>query len=184
MSILPSSRKARLEFFEGHWETWLANATSIGLNSTVVNQLKSLVMDEREALNAALLARDTARSSTNTWYNSSDQTTDLGRDMLKTIKAFADSSGNPNVYNLANIPAPQPPAPIGPPGTPSDFKVGLRGDGALLMAWKCVNPTGIGGTVYEVRRKTGMASAYEFLGVSGNKSFTDDTLAAGSTNVM
>lgn len=184
MSILPDSRKGKLEFFESHWETWLENATSIGLNSTIVNQLKTYVMDEREAFNAATLARDTSRSATNTWYVSSDTTVNLGRDLIKTIKAFAETSGNPNVYSLANIPAPVVPGPVGPPGTPMDFKVALRGDGALLLSWKCVNPVGSQGTIYEVRRKVAGQSAFEFLGANGPKKFTDASIAAGSSNVM
>lgn len=56
----------------------------------------------------------------------------------------------------------------------------LLQNGALELKWKCNNPSGTQGTIYEVKRQIGTGPLV-FFGASGVKSFTDDTLPAGST---
>ena len=45
------------------------------------------------------------------------------------------------------------PTPVPAPGTPFKFKVSLDQTGALTLGWKCENPTGSQGTIYQVWRK-------------------------------
>jgi hypothetical protein len=52
-------------------------------------------------------------------------------------------------------------------------------DGSLELKGKCSNPSGTPGTIYEVKRSIG-GGAMEFVGTSGVKSFTDDTLTGAS----
>jgi hypothetical protein len=60
-----------------------------------------------------------------------------GADMVQTIKTYAQTKNDPNVYILAQIP---PPAQGGeggttpPSGTPFDFTVGLLQDGSVAAA--------------------------------------------------
>jgi hypothetical protein len=75
---------------------------------------------------------------------------------------------------------------VGAPGTPTDFTVSLNGDGTLKLKWKCANPAGSVGTIYQVWRRIGGAGGageFVYLGGSGTKDFTDDTLPAGSAAV-
>ena len=55
--------------------------------------------------------------------------------------------------------------------------------GTLELKWKCANPAGTQGTMYEVLRKVGTAASFSFVGGSGVKSFTDDTLPIGVSPV-
>lgn len=99
--------------------------------------------------------------------------------MIQTIKTFAATSDDPNVYVLAEIPAPAPPSTPPPPGTPFELSVGLLGDGSLDLKWKCNNPSGTMGTIYEVRRAPA-GGALQFIGASGVKSFSDASLPSGA----
>ena len=54
--------------------------------------------------------------------------------------------------------------------------------GALQINWKCTNPPGTNGVVYEVRRRLGLGE-YTFIGAVGTKKFIDNTLPIGSSNV-
>ena len=45
--------------------------------------------------------------------------------------------------------------------------------GAVELKWKCANPTGTQGTIYECRRKIGNG-AFTFVGATGVRAFTDD----------
>lgn len=66
---------------------------------------------------------------------------------------------------------------LGAPGTPSDIKVTLSATGALTLTWKCTNPGP--GTIYEIHRSVA-GGAKTYLGSTGQKKFTDDTLPASS----
>jgi hypothetical protein len=52
--------------------------------------------------------------------------------------------------------------------------------GSLESKWKCRNPGGTVGTVYEVERQIGSGGT-TFVGATGVKSFTDDSLPSGAT---
>jgi hypothetical protein len=105
-----------------------------------------------------------------------------GANIIKQIRAKAATAGD-SVYALAQIPAPATPTPRPAPGTPSNFTVDLNGNGALHLAWKCGNPAGSSGTLYQVWRKTAADADFVYLGGSGTRDFIDDTLPAGSMQV-
>ncbi len=59
---------------------------------------------------------------------------------------------DPEVYSFAQIPPPAVPGAVPPPGTPFDFRTALLQNGAVELKWKCQNPAGASGTIYEVTR--------------------------------
>ena len=108
-----------------------------------------------------------------------------GAGLIRNIKNKAESTNNPEVYALAQIPPPATPSPVPPPGTPFDLRVELLQTGAITLSWKCPNPAGAAGTIYEVQRKLGTSptAAFEFIGAAGVRNFTDETLPLGPTLV-
>jgi hypothetical protein len=73
--------------------------------------------------------------------------------------------------NVRAIPAPRP-----APGQPTDFKASLvPGEAALDITWKCANPPGTQGTIYQVYRQT-TPDAWVHLGDAGVKRFIDATV--------
>lgn len=180
MAIVPDDRLGKLEFYESHLTPWGASATAIGLTSAKVTALATKVEDCRKAYSAQQDAQNAAKAATQAFYDSvrdMHNAPGMGADMIETIKTFARTSDNPAVYTLAQIPPPQAPGTVPPPGTPFDFKLGLLQDGSLELTWKCDNPPGSVGTIYEVRRKaTGAASPWIFVGATGIKEFVDDAL--------
>ena len=73
------------------------------------------------------------------------------------------------------------PAPVGNPGTPTDFRVGLLGDGSLDLKWKCKNPAGCTNVVYQVWRRLGGTGALAYLGGVGQRKFVDTTIPPGAS---
>ena len=69
------------------------------------------------------------------------------------------------------------------PGKPTGLVVTLDESGVLNLAWKCPNPPGTMGTVYQIWRRTTPTGAFEYLGGVGEKKFTDATIPAGSSQV-
>ena len=189
MGIVPDSRLGKIEFYEAHTLAagpWASNAAAIGLAPAAVTALGTLTTLARAAFNAAEAARQAAKAATQNYYDkvrALHSNPGAGQDMIDTIRLYAETKNDPNVYVLAQIPAPAVPGTTPPPGTPFEFTVGLLQNGALELKWKCNNPSGTQGTIYEVKRRTGASGAFSYVGSSGVRTFTDDTVAAGSPGV-
>ena len=182
MGVVPDNRLGKIEFYEAHITPWTTNAAAIGLLPAAVTALGAATTNARKAYNDHLAAQAAAKAATNAFYDKvriMHGSPGFGADMIQTIKTFAQTSNNPNVYVLAQIPPPAQGGTTPPPGTPFDFTVGLLQDGSLELKWKCSNPSGTVGTIYEVLRKVG-TGAFSFVGATGVKTFTDDTLTGAS----
>lgn len=182
MGVVPTNRLAKIEFYEARIAPWTTNATAIGLTAASVTALGTATVNARKAYDDHIAAQAAAKAATQAYYDSvreMHKAPGAGADMIQTIKTFAQTTDNPNVYVLAQIPAPQAPSTPPPPGTPFELSVGLLGDGSLQLKWKCSNPAGTTGTIYEVRRALAGGSM-QFIGASGVKSFVDDLLPSGA----
>lgn len=188
MGVVPDNRLGKIEFYESHLAPWTSNAAAIGLTPASVTALGTLTTAARSAYNAHVSALEAARAATANFYDkvrAMHNGPAAGADMIQTIKTYAQTKNDPNVYVLAQIPAPAVPGTRGggpPPGTPFDFAVGLLQNGALELKWKCNNPSGTQGTIYEVMRRSG-GGALTFAGATGVKLFTDETLPSDSAPV-
>ncbi len=117
-----------------------------------------------------------------------------GAAMIAAVRAHAETTGDASVYALAMIPPPAARSPVPPPGRPYRPRTALLATGEVELSWKCDNPRGAGGTVYEVRRTlipatpTTPTSAHAiteaFLGVTGVRRFVDATIPAGSATAL
>lgn len=191
MGIVPDTRIGKIEFYEAHalaGGPWATNAAAIGLTAAQVAALGTLTTQARAAFNAAEAARQAAKAATQNFYDkvrAMHNGPGAGSDMIQAIRNWAESKDDPNVYVLAQIPPPATPGTTPPPGTPFDFTIGLLQNGALELKWKCNNPSGTQGTIYEVKRRIGGGASgpFTFVGASGVKAFTDDTVPAGSPSV-
>lgn len=189
MSIFPQSRLGKIEFYENRISDWAANAAGIGLTPAAIADLQTLVDAARAAYGESEKARIASQAATQAFYDAvraMHSGPGAGSDMVDQIRGFARRTDNPQVYVLAQIPAPQPASSIPPPGTPFAFSVGLLETGALELKWKCINPEGAGGTIYEVRRRAGLnpASPFVYVGATGIRTFEDATLPSGSSPVV
>lgn len=180
MPIVPKSIADEIAFFENHNTPWSTNALAIGTTTAAVTALATQTAAARAAYNAQQAAQNAAKAATLTLKGAMDAMGIAGSDIIKSIKTKAATAGD-SVYALAEIPAPATPSPVGPPGTPSDFKVALNADGSLKLTWKCTNPGA--GTIYQIYRRVGASGEFTYLGGVGSKSFVDNTLPAGSSAV-
>lgn len=193
MPTVPKTRSGKLEFYETHIDAWRADPASIGLDAASTDAQAARIAEARAAYDAHSEAINAARAATQRYYQAIEAMhagTGAGADMIETIRAFAETTGDAGVYARASIPPPADRSPTPPPGTPTRLRVALLGDGALRLAWDCKNPRGSAGTVYEILRGVGdgpvgqMECLMEYLGTAGGKSFTDTTIPAGATSLV
>lgn len=180
MAVLPDRVEERIAWFEQRIAAWTASAELIGLQDTQVAQLTPLITAARAAFNAAQAARTAAKNATFTQSNAVRELSAFGGDLIKTIKAFAESSGNPQVYTIASVPAPAPPSPAGPPKAPENVAADPNADGSITIRWagSMANQT-----FFTVWRKLGSTGTYTQIGAVASKSFIDTQVPAGLASV-
>jgi hypothetical protein len=174
-----------VEFCESHLPPFTANAVAIGTTALAVTDLETKTVAARAAYQAQVEAKQAAEAATNDFNMAAAAMTRACADILKQIKTKAALSGD-SVYSLANVPVPATPAPKGPPGKPVAFVATLDDSGALSFKFKCPNPPGASGTIYQVWRRIappGGSGEFEYLGGSGTREYVDATIPAGSSQV-
>lgn len=182
MRTLPDTRIGKIEFYESHLGPWAAAGGAIGLSIGALTAQAARVAAARAAFDAHIAAEAAARAATAAFTEAAAAMhgdPGAGADMIAAIRTHAQTTDEPGVYTLAQIPPPKTPAALPPPGTPTGFRVDLLADGALALSWTCPNPRGAEGTVYEVLRSID-SGPFAFAGVGGARSFTDRSVPAGT----
>lgn len=186
MGTYPTSpRNEFLQWCQDHVEVFEDNAAAIGITAAQATAFKKVVGDAASSNSAQSLAQQAAKAAT----TESTQRFGLLRKsvsgVVRSIKTFAENSGNNNVYVIAQIPPPATPGSTPPPGKPFNVSVQLdTNSGAPVLKWKATNPRGTSGTSYIVRRKLPGESVFSFVGVTGNKLYTDNAFIAGPDSVQ
>lgn len=179
-NVLPSSREDMIAWFADRDTDWAAAPTAIGLTTTQVTQLTAMVTAAQTALGNATAARIASKDATVSYHITADALRTFGSDLIKVIKAYAESTNNPTVYSTASIPPPAPPSPAGPPAQPTDLAAQLLPGGGLRLTWK--------GTIaqkayFSVYRRAEGQTAFSLLDSPATKSFDDLTIPAGANSV-
>lgn len=201
MPVIPNDKLDQIVFTEQHIAPWTTNASAIGLVAADVTALNTKAQAARAAYNAVLAVRQQARAATEAYYNAVASMTDRAREMVRIIKTQADTKNDPNVYVLAQIPAPTPPVSGSrtPPGKPADVRATLNTDGSITLNWKSTNAASSTGGSFVVSRRfnptattpspqyvvigSAVGSGASEPGGSRTISFTDTTIPAGTAGM-
>jgi hypothetical protein len=183
MGLLPVNYAARIAWFQSRTAIWTTNATAIGTTTTAVTDVDTKATAAADALAAQETAQNAAKAATQTLADAMAALTNSGNVVIDQVRTKARTAGD-SVYPLANIPAPATPTPKPPPGQPTDLQVALDAIGTLTLKWKCANPPGSSGTTYNVFRRIGATGEFTYLGGTGAREITDETVPAGSALVM
>jgi len=182
--LVPKSKSKKIQFFKTHLARWAQDPGSIGVSAEQIALLTAVVEEADAALAAQRIAESKRRSATIRLKDALDAMSIEGARVVQSIRVNACQSGNEGVYARAGIPRRAKPAPIAPPGKPYDLSVALGSDGSLTLRWKCKNPTGAAATTYQVYRSVGPRGRLQFVGVAGERTLVDETLPAGSSQVV
>lgn len=181
MALLPDDRIGRIEFFEERIAQWTAEAGNIGLTEVQITELEQRTQAARSAYAAAKLAATKRKTATTKLRTDAGSMRTYGAALIATIKAFAEATGDPSVYDKALI---DPPAPRGegtPPDQPSVLRAALGTDGSLELTWKGKGPAG---TRYDVTRLLPGESVFKVIGDTSKKRWVDSGLPAGTGQVL
>ncbi|MEM1010616.1 MAG: hypothetical protein AAGI46_00175 [Planctomycetota bacterium] len=182
MSVVPRKNVDKIQFFEDHISVWTAQATTIGTTEAEVTDLDTKTQAARTAYDAQQAAQNAAKAATADLNVALDAMSRAGSDIIYQIRSQAGADGD-GVYAAAQIPVPATPSPSAAPGTPYELKTEVNGNGELMLSWKCDNPAGTSGTIYQVYRSTNGSLDFEYLGGVGSRKFVDATIPAGATQI-
>ena len=186
MGTFPTApRSAFLTWGLAHTTVFDEQEGNIGLSAAQVTAFTNAV----NAANAANQAQENARLAYKAAVTTATEAFNAARRSAslttKVIRTFAETTNNPGVYALAQIPAPAVPGEAPPPAKPVELSVALNNaSGSLTLTWKASNPAGTQGTSYIIRRKLPGQAAFAFLGVTGTKKFVDNSFTAGPDSVQ
>jgi len=180
MATVPSTIADKLAFFEQHLPVWAKDPVGIGLTAIQLASLANMVADARAAFDAAQDARAISRAATVSQSNAMSVMGEFGSDLVTTIRAFAETSNDPEVYAVAQIPPPAPPTPAGPPEQPTNLTASLTPGGALKISWK---GSVASSAYFSVYRRAAGETAFTLLDSTDTKFYEDTSIPAGVNNV-
>lgn len=153
---------------EAHVTTWagVTDPTTIGLTGEQVNQLTTLVTAARGGLDDAEAARITSKTATEAWYSQYNTARAFCASLVADIKHFAESTGNPGVYTIAEISAPEPPSTRPAPPPPTNVTSSLASDGSVVIKWKSREADG---ATFAVYRRLDGEGAFTLAGFANGK---------------
>lgn len=182
MSVLPSTRRDRLTWFQNRLALWTANADAIGLSDSQVDDLAQLLGSASSALSASDIARATSKSRTLDFHGAADELSTFGAGLIKAIKAKAATEDNAGIYSLANIPAPASPSPAPPPPMPTNVETDVKNNGSVKITWKFKN-NATSPVSFQIRRQLNEEGQYQILTSTAKRKFIDTAVAPGTKSV-
>lgn len=181
MRTVPRTVQQKISFFQSHLGPWSDHAAQIGITDTDAAEMSAATDAAREAYANQHIAQQQAQSATGNLKLALAEMERKGAAIILKVRAKAGTAGE-QTYTLASISPPNAPSPTPAPGTPHSFTWDLLATGALVLKWKCKNPRGSEGTLYEIQRSvTGVGAGrdFVFIGTSGRCKFVDDTMPRG-----
>ncbi|KAA0214268.1 MAG: fibronectin type III domain-containing protein [Leptolyngbya sp. PLA3] len=179
-SVVPNTRQELIAWYAQRAASWASNAANIGLDTSQVTALATLINAAQTTESAAFTARVASRNATVNYHTNADILKEFGAGLVKTIKAYAEATDSNIVYSLASIPPPSKPGPLGAPETPTNVRASLNNNGHIEVKW---DGSRAGGTSFRIERNTfpidGAASNWQLIDVVEERSFMDGHVPQG-----
>jgi hypothetical protein len=184
MGVIPTTIIGKIQFYETHLPVWAVDPTAIGLTALQLADLSLLTTAARADFDSTQSIRDAARASTLDQKVSVNAMQELGGDLVKTIRAFAETTNDDTVFSAAQIPPPAPPTPAGPPDMPTEVSAEINNFGYVLIKWKGSRSFG---TQFVLQRQLtpvgGAPGTWTYAGSSTTNDYTDTTVPTGFASV-
>lgn len=101
--VVPVAREAMIAFYANHQPVWELNQALIGIPLDAPLELKTRLEAAQLALTAAQAARQASKTATTALEDAAEALRSYGAGLMSTIRGFAESTGNPDVFSKAAI---------------------------------------------------------------------------------
>ncbi|QQS10042.1 MAG: hypothetical protein IPK69_05320 [Phycisphaerales bacterium] len=192
--IVPTEIGSLLAFAQTHAEVFLARSAEIGLTPEQASLVANAYAAARAARDAQADLMYAYRAATQEFEQKKRELQAALGVTLRRIKVHAEATRDTSVYARAEIPAPATArTTVGAPAAAMSLTADLHAPtGALTIQWKSRQPRGVRNVTWTIERRLDAghatsrrtaaihASEWTTLGMTGDKSFTDTTLPAGT----
>lgn len=184
MSNIPETLSEFISWAKVHQAQWVSNQAQIGLSAPQTTAFKALVEALDTADADAQEKREASKDATRTLNNSESAARVVAGAYVNLIKAFAQTTNNPNVYALAGISPDSPPGTLPAPVPPEKFFATLNANGSLTLRFRASQPKGVSGVVYQIFRRFSSDAPFTQVGTTGaTKRWVDETIPFGTDRV-
>lgn len=180
----PKSPKQQIPWLQQRLSSWTNNADDLGLSAEAVDNLTNLLSTAATNMSEAAAARTAAKGKTTTFYASAQPLSSLAGAMIRTIRAYADTSGSADIYEIAGIDPKGQPTPVPAPSQPTNVQAFPQNDGSVLLTWRAKNAAPSAGTAFTIYRKLEGQEAFSPVGTVGLRKFTDETIPPGTPSAV
>jgi hypothetical protein len=178
--IVPDTQQGAIDFFSSRTPTWAANQAAIGISAAQVVDIDAKVTAAQTKLAAAQAARNAAKTATLDLADAMNDMRGFGGDLIKTIRAFAETTDDDTVYVLSDIPPVSPPTPAGPPDQPTVLAADILLPFGIGLTWKgSVSQS----AYFSVWRKVDSDISFSLIGTTKSRDFEDRSLPAQTASV-
>jgi len=194
--VIPERYAQAVAWCLGKLPRWTANQAVLTLTDAQLDRLDALSNAAETARRDLAAARLASRGAALRYRTSVAAMREEASHLVAQIRVAADMSEQPAlVYEAAGIAAPKPRRPRPAPGTPRAFSTDIEpATGALTIRFDCPHPRGLRGVVYRVERAVwregdgahegdDSAGDFTFLTIARGRTFTDETIPAGTALV-
>ncbi len=172
--VVPVAREEMIAFYANHQPIWELNQALIGIPVDAPAELKVRLDAASAALTAAQAARQASKTATATLDEAADALRSYGAGLMSTIRGYAESTGNPAVFDKAQIPPPRKATPLPPPVAPTNLSATLTTHGAVLVQWNGSTANGVNYMVYRSTDAGSGAGPQVLIGSIGARELVDE----------
>lgn len=185
-TVIPTRDSEFVVWAQTHAPVFSSNAAAIGLSAGQATVFAAAATAVQQAFGDVEAARAALQGAQDAWATTRLNSRRTAGDTVRFIKAYAENYKDPaSVYATAQIPAPNAPAPVGPPNAATTLKATLDvSTGTLTIRWKATQPKGMTGVVYQVQRVIGSGNTFTQVGLTGSKNFQDFEIPSGASRVQ
>lgn len=184
MPTVPNRKQDMINFFATRIPLWSADPASVGLTAEICAELSAKLSEAQTDVANQIAKKASAKTATATSNVSASDLRSFGGKQINSIRSFAEGSGGPGVYAIAEIPAPADPSPAPAPGEPYDLVADLDNNGFVVLTFKADAASAHTGVFFEVRRQLNGQSGFTLVGSTGTKTFTDTGIQAGTASAV
>lgn len=181
-NIPDTSNALLLAWFEQHVAQWEESPGAFGVPEAKIDELRAALDRARADFNAANAARLASQQATVAQNESLRAMRTLGSGIVNSMKAFIEQSEDSSLWGASGLEPVAPRGSLPPPNAPTRLSTRLGSEGHVTVVWKGRQPKGVDGVVYFIKRSLN-GGPYTLLASTGDKSFTDGTVPAGTHNV-
>ncbi len=181
MPLVPKNPADQITFYARRVPGWNSDPSAIGLNATTTAAMAQDVAAAEHALAVAHAARLHAIDATLAYRSAVRVLHNRGAAAIATIKAFAQSTGNENIYAAASIEPPRRgPRSLPGPHAPTAPQASIAADGSLTLSWEATTAGRSTGVFFQVfRGSAGQGVPREQIASTAQTTHTDPRPLAG-----